>query len=75
MGGYFQPEWVVTLPRDLHILTKAQVAEFFQIQTKKVDWLVRSRKIPFCKIGRTIRFIEKDIIQWICNQKNKYIEI
>lgn len=36
--------------------TKKQVAEYFQVCERTVDEWVRRKRIPFWKIGRTIRF-------------------
>ena len=38
-------------------------------QTYRLDFLVRSRKIPIVKIGRRIYFDPRDIEAWIESQK------
>jgi len=55
------------------VITKEQVAEICQIEPKTVQWLTRSRQIPFCKIGRQIRYMQEDILQWLQRQKVKAI--
>lgn len=35
----------------------------------RVDWLVRMRKIPIVRIGKSIFFDEMEILNWIENQK------
>ncbi len=35
----------------------------------RIQWLIRTRQIPIVKIGRRIFFDEKEIGEWIENQK------
>jgi len=35
----------------------------------RLDWLIRTRQIPIVKFGRIIFFDEKEILEWINNNK------
>jgi len=43
------------------LMTKREVAAYFKVTSRTVDaWMTR-HLIPYCKIGRTVRFRRKDI--------------
>lgn len=46
-------------------LTITQLSDLLQVPVKTIrDWVYK-RKIPFKRVGRLIRFYEKDIMTWI----------
>ncbi|MFC1482787.1 helix-turn-helix domain-containing protein [Candidatus Margulisiibacteriota bacterium] len=51
------------------ILTIKDVASILKVKPETISWWTRSRKIPFVKIGRYIRYLEKDILFWIESKK------
>ena len=51
------------------LLTIADAAVFLAFTQSRIRYEVFKKRIPFIKIGRSIRFDEKDLISWIMNQK------
>ena len=51
------------------LLTPDQLADFLNISKTTIYRLIDSRKIPFYKIGGSIRFDKKDITSYL--QENK----
>lgn len=49
----------------IHCLTKEQVARAIGISISYINKLISSGKIPYIKIGRSIRFLEADIQLWL----------
>ena len=49
----------------IHCLTKEQVARAVGISISYINKLISSGKIPYIKIGRSIRFLEVDIQLWL----------
>lgn len=47
------------------ILTIPEVAEYLKLSKSKVYLLVQAGKIPHFKIGRNVRIREKDLSQWL----------
>jgi excisionase family DNA binding protein len=50
-----------TAPPVKRFLTKAQVAELFQIELRTLDSWMHKGFLPYLKIGRTVRFTMTDI--------------
>jgi len=48
-------------------LTKKDVANLLRITTRSVDEWMRKRRLPFYKIGRTVRFKLADVEQHLRN--------
>jgi excisionase family DNA binding protein len=48
-------------------LTKIDVAKLLRITTRSVDEWMRKRRLPFYKIGRTVRFKLADVEQHLRN--------
>jgi excisionase family DNA binding protein len=42
-------------------LTKIQAADFLQISTRTLDKWMRQRRVPYIRIGKTIRFRRSDL--------------
>ena len=51
------------------LLTPANVAELLQVSRGHVFRLVAQRRIPFCKIGGSLRFRSESIERWIAGQE------
>ena len=51
------------------LLTPDQLADFLNISKTTVYRLIDSRKIPFYKIGGSIRFDKKDIMNYLQESK------
>jgi len=47
------------------LITPNELAEFLQISKSSVYLLAETRKIPFCKIGGSLRFRKNDIDEYI----------
>jgi excisionase family DNA binding protein len=47
------------------LLTIPEVAELLKLSVSTVRRLQRQRKIPFVKVGGSIRFIEKDLAAYL----------
>jgi excisionase family DNA binding protein len=58
------------------LLTPEQVSERFQIRVRQVKELARQGRIPAIKIGRTWRFSEAVLVEWVRNgRKDNLAEI
>lgn len=44
------------------LLTKPEVARFLQCSTRSVDLWMKDGRLPYFKIGRTVRFALSDVI-------------
>ena len=47
------------------IYTVPEVAKYLKMSESKVYYLVQRKKMPHIKIGRNVRFREKDLEAWI----------
>ena len=45
----------------LSLLTIEEVAEFLRVSKTSVYRLVERRELPFCRVGRSLRFSRKDL--------------
>ena len=52
-------------------LTLTQAADFLNFKVSRIRYEVFLKRIPHMKIGRSIRFSEKDLITWVLNQKQE----
>ena len=52
------------------LLTKKDVSILFNISLKMVDRLVSTRKIPYIKLGRLVRFERQAITRWLLERSN-----
>ena len=47
------------------ILTRSEVAEFFKIPIRTIDYLVSTQQIPFFRVGkRGVRFSRNRLMEW-----------
>ena len=56
-------------------LTLLEAAELLNLKVSRLRYEVFNKSVPFFKIGRSIRFSEKDLIAWIMNQKQEAKEV
>ena len=52
--------------------TIEDVAEFCQVKTSVVKYWLKNTDVPYMKLGKSIRFDQKDIKSWISGQKQGY---
>lgn len=46
-------------------------ALFLSLTESRIRYEVFHKRIPYFKVGRSIRFDEKDLINWVLNQKTE----
>jgi len=52
-------------------LTAKQLSEYLQVDLSTVYLWTHSEFIPHYKLGRSVRFLEKDIMQWLEKRRNQ----
>lgn len=62
-------EIVTTAPN--HLIDIAEVSQQLGVRAKTVYSWVHTRQIPFIKVGRLVKFQQKDIEAWIEKRKVK----
>lgn len=45
------------------LLTKRELAQRLRVSTRTVDVYMRAKRLPFLKIGKTVRFHWSDVIE------------
>jgi excisionase family DNA binding protein len=53
----------------MEILTVEDVAKFLKISKSYAYKLAESGKIPYVKLGKSLRFDKEDVIRWFEEQK------
>ena len=48
-----------------NLLTLAEVSNFLRVKPSLVKYWVRKDRIPFIRLGRQIRFEEREIREWL----------
>jgi excisionase family DNA binding protein len=56
-------------------LTLLEAAQLLNLKTSRLRYEIFHKSIPHFKIGRSIRFSEKDLISWIMSQKQEPREV
>jgi len=56
-------------PRGTALLTIAQAAEFLTISVSGVRRLQQARRIPFFKVGGSLRFAKDDLASYLAQQR------
>lgn len=51
------------------LLTIDEVAKFLRISKTSVYRLVERRELPFCRVGRTLRFTRKDLETYLAARR------
>ena len=49
----------------LKVLTRKQVAKILQLSVRTIDYMVATNQIPHKRVGRSVRFSEKVLEQWM----------
>lgn len=52
------------MPADIKYLTIEDVAEMLQV-TRSTIYNFKKKGLPFIKIGKTVRFDQEEVIDWI----------
>jgi excisionase family DNA binding protein len=60
--------------KNLNLLSIKDLSKVFNISQATAYRIVESRKIPFYKIGGTIRFDEKDILAYLAKNRIEPIQ-
>jgi excisionase family DNA binding protein len=55
----------------IDLLTIAEVARLLKISTSGVRRLQQARQLPFIKVGGGVRFLTRDIIEYVEKQRVK----
>ena len=53
----------------MKLLTIKQAAEFLTMSESRVRYEVFRKNISFFKIGRSIRFCQEDLVEWVVSKK------
>jgi excisionase family DNA binding protein len=48
------------------LLTKHELAERLRVSSRTVDVYMRNKRLPFLKIGKTVRFRWTDVLEKLC---------
>lgn len=55
----------------IEFLTVEEAAQLLNLKVSRLRYEVFRKSIPFFKVGRSIRFAERDLISWIMSQKQE----
>lgn len=55
------------------LLTIREASNFLNLKVSRIRYEVFHRKIPHIRIGRSIMFSEKDLINWIACKKQEVV--
>jgi excisionase family DNA binding protein len=55
---------------EMNILTIPEVAAYLKISKSKVYDLVHKNEIPHIRLGRNVRILESDLIQWLQTKRS-----
>jgi excisionase family DNA binding protein len=55
------------------LLTLVEAAEFLNLKVSRLRYEVFNKRVPHFKIGRSIRFDTEDLINWVKEQKVKWV--
>lgn len=53
----------------IELLTIPEVAELFRVSVSEIRRLQYGRKLPFIKVGGSVRFAKSDIATYLANQR------
>ena len=54
-------------------LTLTEAAQYLNLKVSRMRYEVFHRSISYFKIGRSIRFDERDLIMWVANKKQEQV--
>jgi excisionase family DNA binding protein len=52
------------------VLSLHEAATFLNLKPSRIRYEVFKKSIPFLKIGRSIRFLESDLVTWLHGQRH-----
>ena len=55
-------------PRIIELLTVRDLADLFQVRTRKILDLVRDDGLPHVRVGRAYRFRRADVDRWLADR-------
>jgi excisionase family DNA binding protein len=61
------------MPADIKYLTIEDVSEMLQV-TRTTIYNLKKRGLPFIKLGKTIRFDQEEVINWIKANNERLLE-
>lgn len=50
------------------LVTKEQLLEKLNVSKGKLDSMIKNEQIPFIRMGKVIRFDEKDVVEYLKKQ-------
>lgn len=53
------------------LLTLDEASQVLNLKVSRLRYEVFHKTVPFFKIGRSIRFAEKDLISWVLNKRQE----
>ena len=53
------------------LLTPKQLSEFLQVDLSTVYLWTHTEFLPFYKLGRSVRFAEGEVLEWVNQRKRK----
>jgi excisionase family DNA binding protein len=56
--------------RDDEVWTRRDVAEWLRLSPRTVDYLKATKQIPFRKIGGSVRFSKRRLMQWLAESSS-----
>ncbi|MEO6571823.1 MAG: helix-turn-helix domain-containing protein [Ilumatobacteraceae bacterium] len=58
-----------TSHHDLHLLDVNQIAARLGVTPRFIRRLVEERRIPFCKLGKFVRFDVTEVVAWVDDRR------
>jgi excisionase family DNA binding protein len=55
--------------RDLQLLDIPEVAERLSVSPRFIRRLVNERRIPYCKLGKFVRFDAAEVAEWVTKMR------
>lgn len=53
------------------VYTVPEVAEYLKISKSKLYTMVRKNQIPYIRIGKNVRIVEKELVEWLEERRNE----
>lgn len=53
------------------LLTKIEVAELFQVSLRTIDNWIETRKVPYIKLGKSVRFRQNELEHYLSRKSVK----
>ena len=57
------------------MLTIKEASDFLNLKVSRLRYEIFNKTIPHFKIGKSIRFAEKDLISWVMSQRQEQKEV